>query len=822
MTQQQEWAPAPEPVPVVPVPPADPQAGPAATSGTSPRTPQQLPLGIQPEDVNGALHVLARSLVPLVAGVTVVVALLSAVVLPDGHGGSLADWLRVAVAMTVLAVGGRLVAEGSAGLGELAAAEGSIAVRVLPLVVTAALVWLTARAATRAERDDPSGDARRLWVRSGLTGATAGIALAAAAALASASAGFGVDVADGFADFAVDAGIGGGALGAFVGATLLVGLATGIARTTAAPAVAFPLPAALGAFATPQRSADVRAVLPVLRTWLVGLVATAAVAVVGAFLYASILTDGLEDQHLNAVAAAVVLGLNVLVVLVLAAFGVPLAMAATSTGGGEILEFAEELAESTGSTSVSMLDSKIALLALLVPAGVALAAAVRRTVRRPQVAVTAGMLQAAAVVGAVAGLAAALLVRISFTGSVSGAAVVGELSGSADGAAGPSLLWAPLLTAAWSVAAVWALSYGPTLALSLPPRVTRVLGGRQLRPDWAAALDGTGPAPAGRKSPGLRLAALVTAGLVALAAVAAGVVAVVNATVFTPEAAAEEYLDSVADADVEAVLSSLVSAPKATGQPFLTDEVLGGEDFTPISDVTVGEVESSDGTATVEVTWSAGGEKVEDSIRLETGDAQYGVFDNWRIAEALPPVTVHGDGDGDLDPVIGGEELADGEYLALPGQYTVHAGEHALLTAEDSTFVVGPDRSASPSLSPTVEPEAMSKARELVASTMADCATETVLPLVNCPFFTDSGWEDELEGARIEVLQQPRFGLAYDDTYGALEIVTERRGSVKLTGTETVTYYSLPEEKRPFERTWTFDLSGWVTSDGEDLEVEFE
>jgi hypothetical protein len=813
MTQQQEGQPGfpgPGPVPttVAPEPTPPPAPAPAATT-------PQLPLGITTDDVTGALRIVSRSLLPVLGGLTVLVAVLALAFAPEGHGGSLADWLRSAVMLLALALGGRAVADGSLGAGDLSA-EMDLGLRLLPLVLTVLVLALVARAGAAAERSAPSTGRQQLLVRSALTGLVAGVGLAIVAALGRSSSFYAVDLADEFDSAGVN--VGAGVLGAFVGATLLVSLVSAGARLATSTTISVPLP---GSFTTPERAADLRAALATLRTFLVGLLAAAAIGVVLAFLHRAFLTDDLDGDRWDALAGLLVLCVNAVVVVALGALGVPMVANGEASGNADLLDLIDDSVGNAGGVTFTLFDDKVWLLALLVPLAVALGTAVRRSLRRPGVPVTASGLKAAAACGAVAGFVAALLVRVSVSGSVSGSSDFIDVSGSASLQGGPSLLWAPILGAAWAVLAVWLLRTGPTLALSLPPRVTRRIAGRRIAPEWAAALDGAAPAPAGTRSAAVRTGALVVAVLLALGAVGSVVVAAVNSWVLSPQATAESYLDAVADRDVPGVLDHLSDAPEIERQLFLSDRVFDSDDFVPISDVSVGEVQEYGSSASVRVTYAVGDEEFEDSIDLVQGEDSFGLFRNWEVAEALPTVEVYSD--SDLGAQIAGAELTDDSYLALPGGYRVSAAEHALLTSDPSMFVVTTNQSNGPSMDPEVKPEALDSAREAVEERLANCVESEALPLDNCPFLTswDEYWDGEISAVAVTVTAEPEFSLTYDEYLGGLMIVTEEYGEARLTGT-TVGGFFRDDEPTPYEDEFTFSVSGVVTGSADDLEVEFD
>ena len=794
------------------VPPWYP-ATPATGPGLPPGPPTGLPFGLTPADGAGALRVLARSFLPVLGGLSVLVAVLALLALPDENAGNLGDWLRTAVVLTALSMGGRLVADGSVSL-EVAAAEMSVGVRLIPLTVTVVLLALVARFSARAERQDPSAGPRQVVVRSVVTGLLGGAALALAALLGRASGAYGVDPAE-LGEWSGGIGVGAGAPSTFLGTTLLVSLAAVAARSSVAGVV--PLPAALTASLTPE----LRAALGVLRTFAVGLVATVAVLFLAALLYQAAVGDDLDGNRPLELGALLVLGANAVLLLCLGALGVPLAAGAGGSGNRELLmELLDDSVGSTTSQSLTLFDYKPALLALLVPVLVALGTGVRRSLGSPAPLGTGRVVKLAAGIGAVAALALAFLVRVSIDASGSGTVpFAGDIGGTATASAGPSLLWAPLLGAAWAVAAVWAVRCGPTLALSLPARVTRVLAGRSARPEWAAALAGTAYPPAGRRSPAVRG---ILAGFVVVAALGvAGAVAVVvvNAVVLTPDAAAQEYLEAAADADVQGVLGHLELAPTEPGV-LLDADVLAGEDFVPISGVAVGEVIESDDYATVAVTYAIGERQVEDTIDLAQGEKRYGVLRTWKVVEQLPTVQVMPE--EMLGARIGGRSLAEGSHPALPGGYTVHAEEHALLTAEDSSFVVTTDASAGPTLNPIVKPEAIERAEEAVRARLEVCAASTATPLSDCPFFNDLWSVPELTGMNIQITAMPQFVLEYDWYLGGLVINTVSEGEVRVTGLETTTYYFLEPDVSPYDEVIGFDVDGSVTGSGQNFLVEFD
>lgn len=781
-------------------------------------------LGLTPDDLRSSLVVIAKAFAPVLAGLAVVIALVTAVALPDDVSGSLADWLQTAVVVLALALGGRLVVDGSVAVDGLTA-EVTTALRLMPLVVTVLVLGLVARASARAERQNPSVALPRLLARSALTGLLAGVITGLLALLSSTSSPYGLDLADAF-DLPASIDVGAGVFGTFLGATVLVFLATALSRLKAAPSLDLLVPAAAGV-RDPARTGELRVALRVLRTFAVGLLAAVAIGLVVAFLDRAFLSDDLDGDRLAVLGGLLVLGLNAAVALALGVLGVPMVAAGQTRGSGDLMTMFHDSIGTSSSHSFGLVDSPRLLLVLLVPIAIALGTAVRRALREPGVVVTPRMLQWAAGLGAAGAFAAALLVRVAASGTAAASAAApgdsgfgdmgigGSLSGTAAFSANPSLLWAPLLGAVWAAAVVWAVRLGPTLALSLPPRAARLIAGRRISPAWSAALAGTAPAPAGHRSPAVRLTAVVAAAVLAVAAVGTALVAVLNATVFTPEAAAADYLKAVADRDVAAVVAQLADPPKGNDQPLLSEKVLGSDDFSPIDHPSIGAVHEYGDSATVDVAYVVAGHRVDDSISLSSGG---GLFRDWRVDESLPGVD--SSSDSGLGRRIGGVALDDGSYLALPGRYVVHAADDPLLTADDSAFVVTTDNAQSPSLQPRVKREALSTARHAVDAAIAKCAAATTLRLHNCPFLTESRW-DGVTNPQITITEQPEYSLEYDESTGTLRIDTKSNGWLTLTGTETADMFSGPEQQSVHEKYW-FNLNGEITVSGSGVRISFD
>jgi|tagenome__1003787_1003787.scaffolds.fasta_scaffold20978041_2 hypothetical protein len=778
-----------------------------------------LPFGLTGADGKSALGMVARAFLPVLLPLTVLVAVLAHVALPDGHGGSLADWLRTAVVLLALSMGGRAVVDGSATV-QGASAEMSVGFRLIPLTITLVLFVLMARAAARAERQDPSTGRAQLGARALVVGVTAGLALAAAAVLGRTSELYGVDLTAEFGGWSGGIAVGAGVPGTLLGTVLLVSLAGVLGRTWASASRPGPVTPPV-----PVRGGELRTALRILRTFAVGLLVTGAAFFLVALLYLAAVGNDLDGNRLQELAAVLGLGLNAVLALCLGALGVPLALGASGAGQRQVwlggLDGSVGSGGSGGHRSLTLLDHPPALLALLLPVALLLCTAVRRSLREPVLPMSGRAVRPAAAVGFVAGLAGALLLRISSEASGSGGMpVAGDVTGSGAASVGPSLLWAPLICAAWAALAVWLVHLGPTLALSLPVRVPRAIAGRGIRPDWAAALAGTAPAPAGRRSPALRRGLVAVAGLALLAVALLVGVAAVNALVYTPEVAAEEYLAAVAAADPEGVVEQLRIPPALPG-PLLDRNALRSDDFTAISDVSVGKAEVSGDHATVHVSYLVGDRTVDDTIELVTAEPRYGLLRTWKVAEALPMVELMPQ--LPLGAAFAGHPMSDGGYPALPGQYTFRAAPHPMLTAEAVPVLVTTDAvDEPPQMVPELRDGVLESAQRAVLAEVERCASRTELPAAGCAFLSNSWNRPDLTDVTVHITTMPTFSFVLDES-GSLIIVTETEGELTLTGTETVpSFFGEPEQQRPYEDDVTFALDGSVIGSGSDMVVTLE
>lgn len=251
---------------------------------------------------------------------------------------------------------------------------------------------------------------------------------------------------------------------------------------------------------------------------------------------------------------------------------------------------------------------------------------------------------------------------------VSAISVGGTLFGASGSATIAPALWTFLLLGVWG-AAIEALSrtIAPRLVPSLPEGLaTRARGTAVVAKNASPAPDPLTPEQA-RK---VRRIALVGGAVVVVVVGGAVAVSVINSMLYSPEKVAQDYLDAVADGDVEAALE-LAPAPDGEST-LLTDEIYAAAADRPTS-YSLGESTSFGGSMYVEVD-AEGGVGGTGDLTLEEGDKRFGLFDQWEVTSGLASSLSMPTSAGQTISVNGvevevTEEYAD--YAVLPGTYSI-------------------------------------------------------------------------------------------------------------------------------------------------------
>lgn len=300
--------------------------------------------------------------------------------------------------------------------------------------------------------------------------------------------------------------------------------------------------------------------------------------------------------------------------------------------------------------------------------------------------------------------------------------------------------WTCLLLALWGLAAeAMSRSVAPRLATALPPAVVARLRG----PDAPAAVDGV-PAPEQAATEPMtpeqarrlrRIVVLVGAGLGVLVAGAVAI-SVIGSTWFTPEKAAQDYVDALAAGDVETIAATLPDGQDLSSS-LLTDEVYEAADERP-TDYAVGEVTTLGDSATVEVeaTDGVGGESY---LSLEKGDRKFGFFQEWEVTEGLTSSLDISSGDAEQIAVNGVTVDAPsegyGSFAVLPGTYSVdvYAGNEWVEGEASEVPVPLGDYASAETSSPQPSDAFVQRVDDEIGSWLDGCMTSTEADPDGCP-----------------------------------------------------------------------------------------
>ncbi|OIJ64083.1 hypothetical protein [Streptomyces mangrovisoli] len=765
-------------MPTAPPAPGIPQAqaAPAAPGQPGATVPGRLSVWfsrIRPDQQSAkAAAAAALSALGCQLGLLFLLIAIAAQFLPDENSGTVGDWMTAAVWVAALALRGTLglSVEGggdsgsSDGLGGLVSgavsgqAEIDLTLQMLTLTCTALFaVWWFARSAERRAAVDT-------WARvagRSATGALVYAAVLSVLALATHSSSvFGMKTEE-LGSVSVDLGVGLWPLLPY--AAVFVFLADFAARAGVRRTVLGALPGGftgrLHQWRSPFLAAGTASAI------LLGL---AALTALGLALFG-------DTDEMGAGASFA------LVLLVLVNFAVWLAGLAMGVTVGNSLNGSAGVHSFFGGDDTSQLkETKAGLfsgnmpgaayLLLLAVALVVIVAAVRHALAHdPRERMLSGLWRFAA---AMAVLWTPLAVMSGLDMAVDGDVSVGEGffggSGSAHGSvsAGLSVFGALLVALLWGGLLLAAAQFLTRPVLSAFPAaaawVLRIPG-LPVHPQWAALLADAAHRK-GRPVPPRLMSALTEplacpplatdakwarftgVGLIIAVVVGGGGTAawaVVDSQVYGPEAAAEDYLQAVADGRADDALE-LQGGP--TSGRLLTKAALDTQRrAAPLTDVSVEKVDESGTSATATVSYKVDGKKYESELRLITGDddKHLGLWRRWKVVDGLAQVEVTASPLLHEAKVNGVQvPLQDGsaELTVFPGTVTVEGVDSGYVAADGGgSVVVGPGDTGSPdSLDAALTSAGEQAAQEAVNTALTQCAQSTDLEPDDCPLSPDS------------------------------------------------------------------------------------
>lgn len=288
---------------------------------------------------------------------------------------------------------------------------------------------------------------------------------------------------------------------------------------------------------------------------------------------------------------------------------------------------------------------------------------------------------------------------------------------------------------------------------------------------------------------------------------------------FRPQATLTAYFEALADRDAARAGRLL-----AAGEGEMPDPAtLKSKDYTPPSDVRIGDVETGEDSATAQVSFVLGGERHETTMTLvRDADRTAGLFDRWRVADGTHPISVYVSGvqsvmlAGASLPILEGG--GDARAWVFPGDYVARLPEQPLLTAAPVTVRAGVGtglggRTVTAEIVPAVAPGAREEVQRQVDSYLAQCAASTRLDPEGCPFASQDWVFGEVSGVRWKIVSPPAIEVGLSP-YGAavVGVETVESGLAEVTWQETYLGASESESEEV-----AFSVEGTVAVSGSTL-----
>ncbi|MFC7360919.1 hypothetical protein [Nocardioides astragali] len=295
--------------------------------------------------------------------------------------------------------------------------------------------------------------------------------------------------------------------------------------------------------------------------------------------------------------------------------------------------------------------------------------------------------------------------------------------------------WTCVLLGLWGLAAeALSRTVAPRLVEVLPSSFVARLRGSvaPAEPDEVATPDPMTPEQARKVR---RIALVVGAGLAVLAAVPLTVSAISSAF-YSPEKAAQTYVDAVAAGDMGAVAEALPDSGDFSPL-LLTEEIYEAATERPTG-YEVGEVTILGDSAMVEVE-ATGGVGGDSYLSLEKGGKKFGLFQEWEVAEGLTS-TLNVSTDGVEELTVNGVsvEAPSGGYptfVVLPGTYSVdlYAGNEWLDGAASEVAVPLGAYASADTTTPGPSDAFTERVDEEIGAWLEECMASTEPEPDGCP-----------------------------------------------------------------------------------------
>jgi hypothetical protein len=296
--------------------------------------------------------------------------------------------------------------------------------------------------------------------------------------------------------------------------------------------------------------------------------------------------------------------------------------------------------------------------------------------------------------------------------------------------------------------------------------------------------------------------------LVAVPLMLSVVLAVIQAGVYSPQAAVRGYIRGLEARDARAALDHADPQYRAGTAWSLAEAVVTAEEYAPPSDLQIDDVQELDGDPDarwVDVSYRIGNRRYEDSVMVAREPrSPWRLVRGWYVVEGLPSLTVESTITSPAS--VNGVTLDQGipTTVVLPvGGYTIRTPDGGLAVADPQPAVVT-FTGGTVALETTLADDAVARARVAVEDHLDACVQQDVLAPAGCPFGFPRG--DQSIPVEWEVTEQPTFDLRLTDD-GTVQVDTVSSGAATVSGTF---------DGEDFTEDQSFDIDGELveTDDG--------
>ena len=335
-----------------------------------------------------------------------------------------------------------------------------------------------------------------------------------------------------------------------------------------------------------------------------------------------------------------------------------------------------------------------------------------------------------------------------------------------------------------------------------------------------AALKGK-PLTAKQKT-GIIIGAVVV-GVIAVLGIA---YAVLNATVFSPQSVADRYVAALSSGDYEEANNIADPQLDQDQRLLLTNKAAQTENATITNARVTGITDSADGSKLVNVTYTIGGEPVNDTFTMAPSGSRFLIFRNWTVTTPLlkeitvstdaatPGLIINGVEVGEENAVSGsfGSDLV---FKVYPGTYRIAVTETDFITESgDGPTTVSTNGSTHAYTSVEATDALVQAVQDGLDAQLQTCAASTEFEPEGCPFSMYTFSEDRYRNVTWSITESPE--VDYIDL-GSGEFMTSG-------GEATATY-----EYRQYDDSWEPDdytdyiyVYGSFTIDGDQVNVTMD